>query len=70
MTDTISVASFLADFYALSTSASLDYMEYPGMYEYITLLTAYSNDADVYITRKNPPKIKQISSYKGCFHAA
>jgi hypothetical protein len=31
MTDTESVASSLADFYALSTSASLDYMEYAGI---------------------------------------
>jgi hypothetical protein len=31
MTDTISIASFLADFYALSTSALLEYIEYAGM---------------------------------------
>jgi hypothetical protein len=45
MMNTTSVASFLADFYALSTSASLDYIEYAGMC--ITLQKAYSSDADV-----------------------
>jgi hypothetical protein len=30
MTHTVSVASILGDFYALSTYASLDYMEYAG----------------------------------------
>jgi hypothetical protein len=46
MRDTISFASFLADFYRLSSSASLDYMEYAAMC--ITLLKAYpSNDAEV-----------------------
>jgi hypothetical protein len=45
MPDSVSIASFLADFYALSTSASLDYMEYAGMW--ITLRKAYSSDADV-----------------------
>jgi hypothetical protein len=43
---TIIVASFLADFYTLSSSASLDYMEYAAMC--IMLLKAYpSSDADV-----------------------
>jgi hypothetical protein len=45
MTDTKNVASFLADFYALSTSALLDYMEYAGMC--IMLLKVYSSNADV-----------------------
>jgi hypothetical protein len=70
VTDTISVASFLADFYTLSKSASQDYMEYVGMW--ITLLIAYSSDADVE-NAKNLSNIKQYfqsSSYKGCFHAA
>jgi hypothetical protein len=45
MTDTESIASFLADFYAFSTSASLEYVENAGMC--IKLLKAYSSDADV-----------------------
>jgi hypothetical protein len=45
MTETISVGSFLADIYALSMSASLDYVEYAGMC--FTLLKAYSSDAEV-----------------------
>jgi hypothetical protein len=44
VTDTISIASFLADFYVLSTSASLEYIEYAGML--LPLLIAYSSDAD------------------------
>jgi hypothetical protein len=31
VTDTLSIASFLADFYALSMSALLEYREYAGM---------------------------------------
>jgi hypothetical protein len=49
MTDTISGASFLADFYAVS--AYMDYMEYAGMC--ITLLLAYFSDADVDNTHKS-----------------
>jgi hypothetical protein len=45
MTDTASIPSFLADFYALSTSASLEYIENAGICA--TLLIAYSSDADV-----------------------
>jgi hypothetical protein len=45
MTDTIGAALFLADFCALSTFASLEYMEYAGML--FTLLIAYSSDASV-----------------------
>jgi hypothetical protein len=45
MMETISVASFLADFYLLPMSACLDYMENAGMC--ITLPIAYSSDADV-----------------------
>jgi hypothetical protein len=45
-TDTKSVASVLADFYALSTSASLEYVEKAGVC--VTLLrNAYSSYADV-----------------------
>jgi hypothetical protein len=46
MTDTLGVASFLADFYVLSMFATLEYVEYAGML--LTLLVAYSSDADVY----------------------
>jgi hypothetical protein len=45
MTDTASIASFLPDFYVLSTPASLEYVENAGMC--VTLLLAYSCDADV-----------------------
>jgi hypothetical protein len=44
VTDTISIASFLADFHALSMSASLEYIEFAGML--LLLLIAYSSDAD------------------------
>jgi hypothetical protein len=44
VTDILSIASFLADFYALSTPASLGYIEYAGML--LPLLIAYSNDAE------------------------
>jgi hypothetical protein len=57
VTYTKSIASFLADFYALSTSASLEYIEYAGML--LLLLNSLSSDADAGITRKNPPKMKQ-----------
>jgi hypothetical protein len=44
VTDTKSIASFLADFYALSMSASLEYLEYAGML--ILLLIASDANAD------------------------
>jgi hypothetical protein len=37
-------ASFVVDFYALPTSASLEYIEYAGML--LPILIAYSRDAD------------------------
>jgi hypothetical protein len=57
MTDTIGVASFLADFHVLSRFASLEYVEYAGVL--LTLIIAYYSDTNVYITRKNPPKMKK-----------
>jgi hypothetical protein len=44
VTNTISIASFLADFFRLSMSAWLEYIEYAGML--LPLLIAYSSDAD------------------------
>jgi hypothetical protein len=49
VTDTMSIASFLADFYASSTSATLEYIEYAGI-----LLP----EMQTQITRKNLPKMK------------
>jgi hypothetical protein len=34
VTDNLSIASFLADFYALSASASMEYIEYAGILQY------------------------------------
>jgi hypothetical protein len=45
MTDTIDVASFLADFYVLYKFASLEYVECAGIL--ITLLITYSSDANL-----------------------
>jgi hypothetical protein len=45
MTDTIHVASFLADFYVLYKFASLEYVECAGIL--ITLLITYSSDANL-----------------------
>jgi hypothetical protein len=54
----MSIASFLADFYAFSTSASLEYIEHVGML--LSLLIAYSSDADTdTVTHKTPSKMKQ-----------
>jgi hypothetical protein len=44
ITDTIDVASFLADFYVLYKFASLEYEECTGIL--ITLLKTYSSDAN------------------------
>jgi hypothetical protein len=44
-TDTIDVASFLADFYVLYKFASLEYVEYTGIL--ITLLITYSSDTNL-----------------------
>jgi hypothetical protein len=45
MTDTIDVASFMADFYVLYKFASLEYVECAGIL--ITLLITYSSDANL-----------------------
>jgi hypothetical protein len=45
MTDTIDVASLLADFYVLYKFASLEYVECAGIL--ITLLITYSSDANL-----------------------
>jgi hypothetical protein len=45
MTDTIDVASFLADFYVLYKFASLEYMDCAGIL--IKLLITYSSDANL-----------------------
>jgi hypothetical protein len=45
VTDTINVASFLADFYVLYKFASLEYVECAGIL--ITLLITYSCDANL-----------------------
>jgi hypothetical protein len=45
MTDTVSIPSFLADFYALSTSASLEYAI--SSVAQIPAFSMYSSDADV-----------------------
>jgi hypothetical protein len=45
MTDTIDVASFLADFYVVYKFSSLEYMECAGIL--ITLLITYSSDANL-----------------------
>jgi hypothetical protein len=50
VTDTIRIASFLVDFYVLSTSALLEYIEYAGML--LPLLIAYFSDADTDNTSK------------------
>jgi hypothetical protein len=47
MTDTIGVASFLADFYVLNKFAALEYMEYAGMLVLLTQLIAYSSGENV-----------------------
>jgi hypothetical protein len=45
MTDTIDVASFMADFYVLYKFASLEYVECAGIL--ITLPITYSSDANL-----------------------
>jgi hypothetical protein len=45
MTDTIDVASFLANFYVLYKFASLEYVECTGIL--ITLLITYSSDTNL-----------------------
>jgi hypothetical protein len=45
MTDTIVVASFMADFYVLYKFASLEYVECAGIL--IMLLITYSSDANL-----------------------
>jgi hypothetical protein len=46
VTDTISIASFLADFYALSASASLEYASSSSSSN-IPAYSMYSSDADI-----------------------
>jgi hypothetical protein len=51
--DNITIASFLASFYALSVSASLEYVEYAGML--LPLYITYSR-MQTQITRKKNAK--------------
>jgi hypothetical protein len=46
MTDTMDIASYLADFYVLYKFASLEYVECTGIL--ITLLITYSSDANLW----------------------
>jgi hypothetical protein len=55
--DNITIASFLASFYTLSVSASLEYVEYAGML--LLLYLTYSR-MQTQITLKKTPKMTKL----------